>query len=87
MKTYPLIISSPDGDLYRGDVRQIILRGSEGDLAVLAGHVPFVTAIKAGNCVVEDQDGKRHEGKIAEGMMTVDRDKVTVLTSALSLED
>lgn len=86
MSTYPLIISSPDGDLYRGDVRQIILRGSEGDLAVLAGHIPFVTSVQKGRCVVEDAEGVRREGEIAEGLLTVDREKVTVLTTALKLE-
>ena len=59
MKTFPLIISSPDGDLFRGEVEKLILRGTEGDLAVLAGHVPFVTAIRKGRCVVEDGEGRR----------------------------
>ncbi|MDO5436187.1 MAG: F0F1 ATP synthase subunit epsilon [Clostridia bacterium] len=86
MSTYPLIISSPDGDLYRGDVRQIILRGSEGDLAILAGHIPFVTSVQKGRCVVEDAEGTRREGLIEEGLLTVDREKVTVLTTALKLE-
>ena len=45
MKTFPLTISSPDGDLFRGDVEMLIVRGTEGDLAVMAGHVPFVTAV------------------------------------------
>lgn len=87
MNTFPLIISSPDGDLFREDARQIILRGTEGDLAVLAGHVPFVTAIRQGHCVIETAAGLRREGTIAEGLLTVDKKKVTVLTSALHLEE
>ena len=46
MSTFSLIISSPDGDLYRGEAEKLILRGTEGELAVMAGHVPFVTAVK-----------------------------------------
>ena len=83
MKTFPLIISSPDGDLFRGDAEMLILRGTEGDLAVMAGHVPFVTAVVKGNCAVITAEGERKEGVIEEGLLTVDAEKVTVLTSAL----
>ena len=83
MKTFPLIISSPDGDLYRGEAAKLILRGTEGELAVLAGHVPFVTAVKKGRCVLEDGAGCRKEGLIESGLLTVDREKTTVLTSAI----
>ena len=48
MNTFALTISSPDGDLYRGEATKLILRGPEGELAVMAGHVPFVTAVKKG---------------------------------------
>ncbi len=80
--SFPLIISSPDGDLYRGDAEELILRGTEGELAVLTGHVPFVTAVKKGHCVVVDSRGRR-EGLIEAGLLTVDRKKTTVLTSAV----
>ena len=82
MKTFPLIISSPDGDLFRGDAGMLILRGTEGDLAVMAGHVPFVTAVVPGRCVVVTEE-ERKEGTIEEGLLTVDPEQVTVLTSAL----
>ena len=84
MSTYPLIISSPDGDLFRGDAEMLILRGTEGDLAIMAGHIPFVTTVVRGSCVVVTGDGERKEGIIEEGILTVDKDKATVLTSALT---
>ena len=87
MRTYPLLISSPDGDLYRGGAQMLIVRGTEGDLAVMAGHVPFVTAVKKGRCVVETEDGTRREGLIEAGLLSVDREKTTVLTSAVHWND
>ena len=84
MNTFSLIISSPDGDLYRGDAGMLILRGTEGDLAIMAGHVPFVTAVVKGNCVVITDTDERKEGVIDEGLLTVDADRTTVLTSALT---
>ena len=85
MSTFPLLISSPDGDLFRGDAEMLILRGTEGDLAIMAGHIPFVTAVVSGNGVIITAEGERKEGTIEEGLLTVDRDQVTVLTSALTL--
>ena len=87
MSTFPLRISSPDGDLYRGDAEMLILRGTEGDLAIMAGHIPFVTAVVHGNCVIIAAEGERKEGVSEEGLLTVDKDQVTVLTSALTLNN
>ena len=84
MNTFSLIISSPDGDLYRGEPYRLIVRGTEGELAVMAGHVPFVTAVRKGRCVVEDENGERRTGLIDAGLLTVDREKTTVLTSTLT---
>jgi F-type H+-transporting ATPase subunit epsilon len=82
-----LLISSPDGDLFRGEAEMLILRGTEGDLAVMAGHIPFVTAVVRGTCVILTAEGERKEGVIEEGLLTVDKDQVTVLTSALTLNN
>jgi len=83
VKTFPLTISSPDGDLFRGEAEMLILRGTEGDLAVMAGHVPFVTAVVQNRCVVVTEN-ERKEGTIEGGLLTVDPEQVTVLTSAIA---
>ncbi len=87
MNSFSLIISSPDGDLYRGQAQRLILRGTEGELAVMAGHVPFVTAIRKGRCVLENGEGERRTGLIEAGLLTVDREKTTVLTPAIHWQD
>ena len=87
MSTFPLLISSPDGDLFRGDAEMLILRGTEGDLAVMAGHVPFVTAVVKGSCVIITAEEERKEGVIEDGLLTVDKNRVTVLTSALTINN
>ena len=83
MSTFPLIISSPDGDLFRGEAVRLILRGTEGELAVMAGHVPFVTAVRKGRCVLEEADGSRRTGLINDGLLTVARERTTLLTDTL----
>ena len=56
MNTYRLIISTPDGTIFDDNVEKIMLRGANGDLAVLAGHMPFMTSVKKGECKVTFND-------------------------------
>ena len=78
MNTFPLTVASPDGNLFHGEAVQLTLRGSEGDLAVLAGHIPFITAVRPGVCRVINGDDER-EGEISGGMLCVGKDQVTLL--------
>ncbi len=52
MKKFKLRIASPDGMRYDGDAVMLSVRGIGGELAVMAGHIPFVTALGTGECRV-----------------------------------
>ena len=81
MKTFPLIISSPDGDLFRGEAEMLILRGTEGDLAVMAGHIPFITSVVPCEVKITLPDGSEKVGNADGGLLTVAADGVTLLGS------
>ena len=57
MKTFKLQIAAPDGLIYDGEAVQLSVRGIAGDLAVMAGHIPFVTALADGDSRVYLGDG------------------------------
>ena len=82
MNTFKLTITSPDGEIFSGDVLRIIVRGIEGELAVMAGHIPFVTSIKAGECKVLFADETEKTGYCDGGILTVASDKVTFLSGS-----
>lgn len=82
MKTYPLTVASPDGNLFKGDVEQLILRGSEGDLAVMAGHIPFMTAVQSGLCRILQADGTEKTAHTEGGLLSVAPDAVTLLSES-----
>lgn len=86
MNTFKLTITSPDGELFSGEVFRIILRGAEGDLAIMAGHIPFVTAIKPGKCTVELDDGSTKSASCDGGILTVSSDTVRVLAGSFNWE-
>lgn len=73
MNTFRLLISTPDGNVFDGAVVQLCLRGSEGDLAVMAGHIPFMTAIRAGEFRFQTEDGEARAGHVDGGLLVVCR--------------
>lgn len=81
MNTYNLIISTPDGSVFDGEAIALVVRGTEGELAVLAGHIPFITAIKPGICKVVLPDDSEKRATIGGGILTVQGDKTTLLCS------
>lgn len=81
MKSFHLQIAAPDGMRYDGNAVQISVRGIEGELAVLAGHIPFVTALRAGECRVYVDEATIRYARCSGGMITVSNDVVRV-TSA-----
>ena len=87
MKTYLLNISSPDGKIFSGQVVSIILRGVEGEFAILADHIPFITSVVPGKCIIELEDGTVKEGQTEGGMITVGKDDVTFLTAGVTFEE
>lgn len=83
MKSFLLKISSPEGDLFCGDVVMLSVRGTEGDLAVMAGHIPFVSYVKPCDCKIEMEDGSEKIAAIQGGVLTVSQDKVILLSGDL----
>lgn len=81
MNTYNLIISTPDGSAFDGEATVLVARGTEGELAVLAGHIPFITAIKPGECKIVLPDDSEKIATIGGGILTVALDKTTLLCS------
>jgi F-type H+-transporting ATPase subunit epsilon len=57
MATFHFDLVSPERLIFGGDVTQVDLPGSEGDLGVLAGHAPLVTTLRPGIIVVFREAG------------------------------
>ena len=79
MNTFPLLISTPDGNRFSGDAVMLTLRGIEGELAVMAGHIPFITSVKPCDCKVIMEDGTEKIGRTDGGLLTVSKENVTLL--------
>ncbi len=81
MNTYKLVISTPDGSVFEDEAALLIVRGTEGELAVMAGHIPFITAVKPCECKIILPDDSEKLATIGGGILTVQQDKTTLLCS------
>ncbi len=71
MKTFSLRIGTPDGLLFEGNVERIVCRTITGDLAILAGHMNYCTALGMGESHVILEDGTKKEAACIGGMLTM----------------
>ena len=87
MRSFLLKISSPEGDLFCGNVVKLIVRGTEGELAVMAGHIPFVSYVKPCACKIELENEEVKIGDIQSGLLTVGKEKVILLTGGIAWQE
>jgi F-type H+-transporting ATPase subunit epsilon len=50
---------APERELFAGEVDQVDAPGTEGDFGVLAGHAPFMTALREGRVSIRDGSAVR----------------------------
>ena len=87
MNTYTLTVATPDGNKCQGEVIGLFLRGAEGDLAVLAGHLPFITSVQAGKCRIHLPDDDERSATVDGGLLTVTAEKVTLLSGSFAWDE
>ena len=72
---------SPERVLFSGDVDQVDLPGSEGDMGILPGHAPLVTTLRPG-IVTVFSGGKREPIVVIGGFAEVSPAGLTVLADS-----
>ena len=79
MATFNLTIVSAERKIFEGEVKQIQATGVEGELGILLGHTPLLTAIKPGIVKFTLQDGNEEVIYVSGGFLEVQPNIVTVL--------
>ena len=86
MNRFKLNVASPDGSIFSGDVFKLDVRGTEGELAVMAGHIPFVTGVVPGACAVWTDENTKKTATTKGGLLTVSNDEVTFLAGTFRFD-
>jgi len=79
VSTFPLKIVTPDGLLFDGEAERIIVRTSEGDMAVMARHINCVAPLGMGRATVVDAAGNRRYAACIGGMLSVQNGEVNLV--------
>ena len=59
MTTFHLTVVTPDGCAFDGQAERIVCRAIDGDIAILARHGDYCTALGMGEAHIVDADGQR----------------------------
>ena len=71
MTTFHLTVVTPDGCAFDGQAERVVYRAIDGDLAILAKHGDYCTALGMGDAHIVDADGQRRRAACMGGMLTV----------------
>ncbi len=71
MATFRLQVVSMDGLEYDGEVQRVKLRSIHGDLAILARHMNYCTAVGMGTAEVTMPDGTQRKAACIGGMLSM----------------
>jgi F-type H+-transporting ATPase subunit epsilon len=81
VSTYLLEIVTPERLVYAEQVNSISVRGSEGDLGILPGHLPLVTPLKIAPIRIKI-GGQTEVIAVNGGFVEVRKDKVVILAES-----
>lgn len=79
MRAFHIEIVTPDGLAYNGDVESVLLRTTEGDIEILAGHSDLLASVATGR-VRLIIDGKPRYASASGGFLSVKDKEVRLCT-------
>jgi F-type H+-transporting ATPase subunit epsilon len=79
METLHARLISPEGVIFEGAVRSVLLSGVEGDMTVLPGHAPVMTLLFPGMIFAIDADGKGLRAFVRGGVAEITGAEINVL--------
>ena len=71
MTTFHLTVVTPDGCAFDGQAERIVCRAIDGDLAILAKHGDYCTALGMGEAHIVDAEGQRRRAACMGGLLSV----------------
>ena len=78
-RSFHLEIRTPEKLIYEGDVTSVQAPGAEGNFQILAGHIPFLTALDVGEIRIRESSDTPQLMATTGGVFEVLRTGVTAL--------
>ena len=87
MSAFPMQVVSLDGPVFDGEVQSVKLRTIDGDVAILARHTNYCTAIGMGTAVITMADNSKRSAACIGGMISVMNGECRILPTTWEWED
>jgi F-type H+-transporting ATPase subunit epsilon len=81
-ETFRLKIITPTGIFYDDDIKRIVVRGTEGEFAILPEHTPFTTTLALSTFHILFKDDTKKLGTLLGGLATINPNETIILTDA-----
>lgn len=85
--TFKLEILTPERVFLSENVEMVIVTTPQGNMGILAGHMPVVAAIAVGSSRIKKENGEWVEAVLTEGFMEVKQDKVIIIADTAEWPD
>ena len=80
-------VVSPERILYSGEAEMVVARTSDGDIAFLNDHAPFIGALGVGPVTVRTVEGSDVRVAVHGGFVEVSGNRVTILSDVAELAE
>jgi F-type H+-transporting ATPase subunit epsilon len=73
-------VVSPERILWSGEADMVVCRTTDGDIAFLSNHAPFIGALGIGMVKIEEPGGQQTKFAVHGGFVEVSHNKVVLLS-------
>ena len=87
MKDLYLQIVCPDGELFCGEVKAILVNTDNGEIQIMKGHADLVATLKTGRSKLTMLDGTERTAAASGGFITVSNGTVKVVATTFEFKD
>ncbi len=84
---FTLSVITPEKVFFEGEITQMIVRTTEGDIGIMAGHTSLVADLPSGPLKVKNEDGSWRTAAVSSGLLKVGGNKVSILAGAVEWAD
>ena len=86
MKEFRLQIVTPDGTEFDGTAQSLLVKGSEGDIEILAGHTDLFSSLGTGRVRIK-RATETMIGSSSGGFLSVSKDGVKLIATTFEFKD
>jgi F-type H+-transporting ATPase subunit epsilon len=80
-------VVAADRTIWSGEARMVSAPSVEGDVGILPGHTPMLAVLRPGTVRITPVSGEVVRATVEAGFLSVDADRVTVVTDVAAPAD